>query len=121
MKLRYHRWHDSGDLQSVDHLAKICEIARRTPNIRHWLPTREGGLLSDYLRTGGVVPSNLVIRLSATMVDGPAPKWWPHTSGVHKDRPAVGYACPAPSQGNECGKCRACWQPNRPHISYHYH
>src|SRR5208282_778207 len=28
---RYHRWHDSGDLQSVDHLTKICAVAALTP------------------------------------------------------------------------------------------
>jgi hypothetical protein len=35
------RWHDSGDVQDLKHLAKIFKVARLTPNIRHWLPTRE--------------------------------------------------------------------------------
>jgi hypothetical protein len=117
----WHRWHDSGDLQSVDHLAKICEVARRTPAIRHWLPTREGSILRDYLKSGGVVTDNLCIRLSATMIDGPAPKAWPTTSTVHKSAAPVGHLCPAPTQGNNCGACRACWSRDIPNVSYHKH
>ena len=35
------RWHDSGDVQDLDHLNKIFEVCRLTPGKRHWLPTRE--------------------------------------------------------------------------------
>src|SRR5262245_26001367 len=35
----YFRWHDSGDLQSVDHLRKIVLVAEGCPEIRFWLPT----------------------------------------------------------------------------------
>ena len=31
----YFRWHDSGDLQSVEHLERIAEVCRQTPRIRH--------------------------------------------------------------------------------------
>jgi len=35
------RWFDSGDIQSVDMLDAINSIAKQTPYIDHWLPTRE--------------------------------------------------------------------------------
>ena len=35
------RWHDSGDVQDVDHLNKIFEVCRNTPTKKHWMPTRE--------------------------------------------------------------------------------
>jgi hypothetical protein len=115
----YHRWHDSGDLQSVNHLGLICEVARRTPRIRHWLPTRELKMVQDY---AGTIPPNLVIRVSATMIDGAATKAWPLTSTVHTAKaPDGARTCPAPKQGNACGSCRACWNPNIPQISYHKH
>jgi hypothetical protein len=38
---RVFRWHDSGDLQNVEHLSKIVEIAKQLPTIQFWLPTRE--------------------------------------------------------------------------------
>lgn len=117
----YHRWHDSGDLQSVQHLTKICAVAAATPNIKHWLPTREHAMVAAYVKQGGVVPDNLCIRISATMVDGPATSHWPTTSGVHTAPPANASICPAPTQGNKCGDCRACWSRAVPHISYHKH
>ena len=80
----YHRWHDSGDLQSVEHLAKICDVARRTPKIKHWLPTQELGTVRRYLAGGGTVPDNLVIRVSSVMIDDSARRSWPHTSSVFR-------------------------------------
>ena len=117
----WHRWHDSGDLQSVEHLTKICAVAAMTPEIRHWLPTRELGIVKAYQAKGGIVPSNLVIRVSATMVDGDATQVWPTTSGVHNAKRAKGRTCPAPTQDGKCGDCRACWNPKVKHVSYHLH
>lgn len=117
----WHRWHDSGDLQGVWHLAKICEVAAATPNIRHWIATRETKMVTDYIAGGGIVPENLTIRVSATMVDRGAPKAWPLTSTVHEKNEPVGYRCPAPSQGHECGSCRACWSRDVPNVSYQKH
>lgn len=117
----YHRWHDSGDIQSRDHLAKICAVCRATPWLLHWLPTREAKIVRDFVKDGGVIPPNLCIRVSATMVDGSPPKSWAQTSTVHKNGAAVGHTCPAPLQGNKCGDCRACWNREVPNVSYHIH
>ena len=40
-KKKHFRWHDSGDIQSVDHLKKIYEVCINTPKTMHWLPTQE--------------------------------------------------------------------------------
>lgn len=119
----FHRWHDAGDLQSVDHLARICEIAAATPAIAHWLPTREVSILAAFKAQGGVVPGNLAVRVSATKVDGAATKTHPLTSTVHhKHAPSpAAHVCPAPTQGNECGACRACWSHDVAEVSYHKH
>ena len=123
IKRGWHRWFDSGDLQSIEHLTKICAVAALTPAIRHWLPTRELGIVSAYKAQGGIVPNNLTIRISATMVDGPATKAWPTTSGVfHKLTPPDGaHVCPAPQQEGKCGVCRACWSSDVKHVVYHLH
>ena len=69
------RWHDSGDVQDLEHLNKIYEVCRLTPSKRHWMPTREAWI-KDHLNRA---PSNLVIRFSAPMVDQAAPASWPNT------------------------------------------
>ena len=109
------RWHDSGDIQSVKHLLKIFHVCRLTPDVAHWLPTREAGLLSKIPQDR--VPANLTIRLSATKVDGPAPGSWPLTSTVV----TTGRSCPAPDQGNACVDCRACWDKEVKNIAYGKH
>ena len=86
-----------------------------TPDVAHWLPTREAGLLSKIPVER--VPSNLTIRLSATKVDGPAPRSWPLTSTVV----TAGRTCPAPDQDNECKSCRACWDKDIKNIAYGKH
>ncbi len=112
---RWFRWHDSGDVQSVKHLLKIFHVCRMTPDVAHWLPTREAGLLSKIPQDR--VPANLTIRLSATKVDGPAPGSWPLTSTVV----TTGRSCPAPDQGNACRDCRACWDRNIKNVAYGKH
>jgi hypothetical protein len=67
-KDKYFRWHDSGDIQNVEHFAKIVEVARATPDCLHWLPTREAQIVASYT---GTLPDNLIVRVSAAMVDGP--------------------------------------------------
>ena len=112
---KYFRWHDSGDLQSVQHLKNIFEVCKNTPDTSHWLPTREAGLMR--LMDPDVVPKNLIIRVSATKVDGPAPKWWPWTSTVS----TKSKTCPAPDQGGKCRDCRACWDRNVSNVTYAKH
>jgi hypothetical protein len=110
---RWFRWHDAGDVQSVDHMNKILEVCRQTPGTNHWLPTQE----RRYLPDPEDVPSNLVIRLSGSKVDGPAPTAWEHTSSVVTS----GASCPAPSQGGKCKECRQCWTKSVKNVSYGKH
>lgn len=118
----YFRWHDSGDLQSADHLALIVQICKLTPNTKHWIPTREYAHVLTFMVNGGEVPSNLCIRLSAHMVDGKVPSGYGlPTSSVHKSAAPIGNRCPAPTQDNECGECRSCWDTNTANVSYHLH
>lgn len=117
---RVFRWHDSGDLQSVSHLQAIVEIANLLPSIRFWLPTREREIVKAFLATGKTFPGNLVVRISAAMVGqetGPLPDGTlGSTVGAN-----TGHACPARLQGNACGACRACWNPNVKSVDYPLH
>ena len=109
------RWHDSGDLQGPEHLKKIFEVCKLTPKTKHWLPTRETGMLK--LRDPDIIPPNLIIRLSGHMIDGNNSTFWPWTSTVSTKT----KSCPAQDQGNQCKDCRACWDRSVPNVTYPKH
>ena len=113
-KSKYFRWHDSGDVQDLKHLAKIFKVCKLTPDVQHWMPTREAWV-KPYLARA---PKNLLIRFSMPMVDQPAAASWPHTSTVVSGE---GRTCPAPDQDNACGDCRACWDPSVKNVAYGKH
>jgi len=114
IRQKFFRWHDAGDVQSHEHMAKILEVARLTPDTQHWMPTQE----RPYLPDPAAVPANMIIRLSGAKVDGAAPKAWEHTSTVVTDKSET---CRSGSQGGKCLDCRACWNKDIKNISYGKH
>jgi hypothetical protein len=120
---KHFRWHDSGDVQNVTHLKKIFVVCEMTPDVKHWLPTKEHKIVARTLQKTGK-PDNLVIRLSGHYLDE-----WPYTempvSSVHTNekemRKAGAKICMAVKKNKPCGNCRACWDPNVQHVSYGEH
>ena len=129
---RHFRWHDSGDIHGVEHLRMIVAIAKAAPNTLFWLPTREYGLVAQYLDSGETIPDNLVIRISAPMI-AQNPRALKcrfagvsgitfSTVGLSEDNPEqVTLQCPSRRYQNTCGPCRACWSPNALVIDYPLH
>lgn len=103
----YFRWHDSGDLQSIDHLTKICEIANQLPNVQFWLPTKEIGMVKDFMKAGGKIPNNLCIRVSGYFMDKVMTVAGFPTANSTTDKSKVN--CHAQQTDNKCGTCRKCW------------
>ena len=115
---KHFRWHDSGDLQGPEHLKKIFEVCKLTPETSHWLPTQERKLLQ--FLDPAIIPTNLVIRLSNAKNDTVPGQAWTHWSTV-VTKPRAGHVCPAPNQGNNCGSCRACWSKDVREVQYRLH
>ena len=109
---KYFRWHDAGDVQDLEHLKKIYSVCKLTPEVKHWMPTREAWI-KNHLDSK---PSNLVIRFSPPMI-GQRNDSWPNSSMVVE----TGASCPAPSQGGKCGSCRQCWDSTVKVVSYGKH
>lgn len=123
---KYFRWHDSGDLQSLAHLERIVRVCQALPQVKFWLPTREYAIVEAWrglAEPKRAFPDNLVVRLSAHLVDGPLPSGYGlPTSSVHSTEGEVqGKLCRASERGNECGRCRACWDIDVKNVSYHKH
>jgi hypothetical protein len=112
LKNPYFRWFDSGDLQSIDMLDSIVQVALNLPEIKFWLPTREKTMVSNYFKNKRV-PSNLTIRISDLYIDksDKLPKSLGNKgilqSGVSKDEKKVN--CHSYKQHGKCLECRACW------------
>jgi hypothetical protein len=122
----FFRWFDAGDVQSLKMLDQIMEVCERTPNTRHWLPTRETAVLKKYLAAGGRVPSNLTIRVSLDHIDGDIgqrPIEGLPISVVSKEsRSDEGaFNCPSDDSGElSCDhhQCRACWDKTTQVVNY---
>ena len=113
-KPRRFRWFDAGDLQNISHLVKIIKVARRTPTIRHWVPTKEKALVLSYK---GDLPANLTIRLSAYHIDDKINGNGLPTSAVV----TANATCPAYQNDGKCGNCDKCWDANVSLVSYPLH
>ena len=116
IRQKFFRWHDAGDIQSMEHLYKIFRVCELTPETKHWMPTREAQFLKDI--DPETVPKNLIIRMSSHMVDQAPVKFWPWTSTVISGQVPT---CPAPKQNNKCGSCRQCWTRSVKNVSYGKH
>lgn len=115
----YFRIHDSGDIQSVQHLLQWVQIAQNLPKINFWMPTKE----TRFYKTGKTImgndwPKNLVVRLSAPMIGKEPPSSFGKlpTSTVQA---GLGFECCAYKRDNKCGPCRACWEPDVQNVDYH--
>lgn len=121
----YFRWHDSGDLQGLQHLRAIVWIAKMLPHVQFFLPTKEAVLVEQEFYHIWSAP-NLTVRVSAPMI-GQVIKLLHHqTSSVGVEKTHLGevldiFQCPAHEQGNVCGECRACWDRGVEVVNYKEH
>lgn len=115
------RWFDAGDIQSTTWLTKINQIAEGCPDIDFWLPTKEAGIVNQFLKEGGVISPNLLIRLSAPMIGQTykkPPAGLPYATVGVEDGPVQ---CPAYGQGGKCLSCRQCWDKMNISVNYPQH
>jgi hypothetical protein len=122
-KETHFRWHDSGDLQGINHLEIIDFIAHLTPNVMHWLPTREYALIREFKANGWGFSRNLTVRVSLPMIGSlkGSEEWSTYSSVDVVPADGTSNECPSSSQGNKCLDCRACWDSSIRCISYMEH
>ena len=123
-EVRLFRWFDSGDIDNLLLLVKIFNIMKRTPHVKHWLPTRmykfpEFKTILDEMKK----LNNVCVRYSSDSILGQ------YIDGLHGSTivpdesyvPDGGFLCKSYENNGECGKCRACWNKNIPVIFYKAH
>ena len=117
----FHRWHDAGDVQGAEHLGAIVEVARRNPGWGFWLPSKEYGIVRQYVALWDI-PGNLTIRMSSTRRGEDASAAIKDITGLWS---TVDYneeaRCPARDNEGFCGACRDCWDVSVPVKDYPHH
>ena len=120
----YFRWHDSGDIQSPQHLSLLMDIARATPSVNHWLPIHEPQMLRQFLNAGCDIPENMLVIVSSPMK-------FQRLSDKF-DHPRVKYSSAGRKQlFGELGEneqqcpglcldenCNTCWTPDVENVDY---
>ena len=119
-KKNFFRWFDSGDVQNVIMALNILEICKLTPNIKHWIPSKEYKIWRCVLNVEKL-PSNVVLRMSSPNIDQAPLKGFNNTSTVHENKKAFGLECIAYKQDGKCLDCKACYDPKIKNISYPKH
>jgi hypothetical protein len=120
---RYFRWLDSGDLYSLALAEKVLEVMKRTPWVKHWLPTR----MYKFPKFRRVFQEmsrleNVALRFSSDSING---EFIPGLHGSviiptpqdHKS----GKLCEAYSNAGKCNGCRACYDKSVDLINYPAH
>jgi hypothetical protein len=109
------RAHDAGDVFKASYARAWARICKNLPDVQFWFPTRswEVSWILPALQDLAELP-NLAVRPSAHMIAGPPPVVPGLSAGTlqYEDIgqvPAGVLICPATSQGNQCGRCTACW------------
>ena len=114
------RWFDSGDVQSVLMALNILEICRLTPEVKHWIPSKEVKIWREVLKIEKL-PKNVCLRISSPNIDQEPLKGFENTSTVHKDKKAFGLECIAYKQDGKCLDCEACFNKKVKNVSYPLH
>ena len=119
----YFRWLDSGDIYSIELASKVLDVMRRTPTVKHWIPTRMGHFakFKTVLADMAALP-NVVVRHS---VDSDERGLLGSNESIVFDPtqvlPAGVKACEAYQNDGKCNGCRACWSKAVPTVGYPVH
>lgn len=114
---KYFRWHDSGDIDSVQHFLNILEVCDNLPEHKFRLPTKEIGMLCTVLAERDI-PDNLMVRISSPVVDSRLPlnittKNIAISTVYSSEQKAKNnncMICPATTVRHTCDDCRFCWE-----------
>jgi hypothetical protein len=121
---RYFRWFDSGDLYDIRLARKVLEVMKRTPWVRHWLPTRmhKFDKFVPVLEEMQTLP-NVVVRLSSDGVNGETIEGITTSTIVptSEQAPKNATVCEAYERDGKCGQCRACWNKDVSLVAYVAH
>ncbi len=126
-KRKYFRWFDSGDINTRALADQILEVMERTPDTKHWLPTRTARVetFRPILAKMEALP-NVVVRHSAWGYDNMPESFGPNGSMVYTGTKAPAGVLECEAYKTASGTCRKagcfkCWDKEAKVIGYPAH
>lgn len=109
------RWFDSGDIADAEFFARMIELCKKTPDVKHMAFTKKYNIVNEYIDKNGKLPDNLNVLFSAW------DKFWvvdnPHGFGVayidfndkrlNPEFPENAFRCPG--RESTCSACGVCF------------
>jgi len=121
-KQKYFRWFDSGDVYHPALAFKIFLVMEKTPNVKHWLPTKSYNIpkIRAVLERMKQLP-NVSVRYSSPSITGEFNEDHGSTVVPYAETPTKATVCGAYSRKGKCGDCRICWDKNVAVVAYPSH
>nr|QMP83247.1 MAG: hypothetical protein [Caudoviricetes sp.] len=123
-KMKYFRWFDSGDCYTLSLAKKMLNVMKRTPDTKHWLPTRmyKFAKFVSVFNEMNALP-NVKVRFSSDSIMGEFVSNL-HGSTILPDDNAIPEGvevCNAYKNEGKCSGCRKCWDKEVAVIGYVAH
>lgn len=117
------RFESFGDLANVQQFANYCTIARNNIRTTFVLWTKNHFIIEEYIKCGGIIPSNLYIIASSLMLNNPRVELWNASEleqnklmpfidavfTVYDERTIKAENIDINCGGRKCIECRKCY------------
>lgn len=120
------RFHDSGDIPSLDYLKQMCKLADRLPAVQFMTYTKQYAIVNEYLYKE-FLPENFIIFFSAwdKLWEVPNPHDLPIAYVKFKDvrlTPEIPpYAFHCPGKQTTCSACGVCFNKKTKAVYFDEH
>ena len=121
------RWFDSGDIVDAEFFARVVELCKKTPDVKHMAFTKKYEIVNEYIDKHGSLPDNFNVMFSAwhKLWEVPNPHNLPVAYVDFKDKtlnpefPKNAFVCPG--RETTCSACGICFNKKVKAVVFHQH
>jgi len=118
---RFWRWFGAGDIVNADFFNGCVYVAQQCPETRFLMFTKKFEIVNDFIKNGGVIPSNLRVVFSGWdktfKINNPYKLPCAYVELKDKNKCANIPEFAIPCEGS-CATCKACWSLQKAQSVY---